>query len=383
MCMTCSDSRRKSTNRGHGFTLVELLIVISIIGVLIALLMPAVNSARESGRLAQCSNNLHQMAHGCLELESAQKHLPTGGWGWQWAGDPNRGYGAQQPGGWHYNILPYIDLADLHDMGKGLPEGTVGQTNPNTRVAQGQLQARVPVPVFICPTRRKLQVYPRAQSGTFVNITDPAPVMARSDYAANAGSNYWDVSGPVVNNVALGSAPNQGYDPRFDWSTIYGTIDSGTPPTAANKAAAGSVATGVIFRASQMSMALIKDGASNTYLIGERYLNPDCYYTGGCCDNDQGWDEGYDWDTNRATGSGYVTASDNATATRIPPAQDRPGYATNGTCSWNFGSAHEAGFNMAFCDGTVRKISYSIDPTIHMQLGHRSDGQPTDLSKIE
>ena len=256
------------------------------------------------------------MAHGCLELESAHKHLPTGGWSWEWAGDPNRGYGAQQPGGWHYNILPYIDLADLHDMGKGVDD--------NTRRAQGQLQARVPVPVFICPTRRKLQVYPRA-SGGFINITDPYPVMARSDYAANAGSNYISVSGPIVNNVGLGDAPNQNYDPKFDWSTLWGTIDSGTPPTAANKPAAGGAATGVIFRASEMSMALIKDGASNTYLIGERYLCPDCYYVSGCCDNDQGWDEGYDWDTNRGTGTGYLTPSDLSTATRLPPAQDRPG----------------------------------------------------------
>jgi len=357
--MSCLESTRNKVNRVYGFTLVELLIVISIIGVLIALLMPAVNSARESGRMAQCSNNLHQMASGCLALESAQKHLPAGGWGWQWAGDPNRGYGAAQPGGWHYNILPYIDLADLHDMGKGLPD--------NARRAQGQLQARAPVPVFICPTRRKLQAYPRAQSGSFVNITDPSPLMARSDYAANAGSNY----------VSVPASPNTGYNPKFDWSTIEGSVNSTTNPS-----------TGVVLVANPVTSAMIKDGMSNTYLIGERYLNPDCYYTGGCCDNDQGWDEGYDWDTNRGTGSGYVNVKapslpPQVAGTPIPPAQDRPGYATNGSCSWNFGSAHESGFNMAFCDGTVRKMSYSINPTIHMQLGHRSDGQPTDLSKIE
>ncbi|MGA2254033.1 MAG: DUF1559 domain-containing protein [Thermoguttaceae bacterium] len=353
------DARRNKTNFRHGFTLVELLIVISIIGVLVALLMPAVNSARESGRRIQCSNNLHQMAHGCLELESKYQHLPGGGWGWQWAGDPNRGYGAQQPGGWHYNILPFIDLADLHDMGKGV--------NESTRQAQGQLQARVPVPVFICPTRRKLQVYPRSDRNDYVNITDPSPFMARSDYAANAGSNYVSVPG----------GPNTGYDPKFDWSTVEGSINSITNPS-----------TGVIFVASQMSMAMIKDGASYTYLIGERYLNPDCYYTGGCCDNDQGWDEGYDWDTNRGTGVGYVNVKlpglppAAGSGTPIPPSQDRPGYSTNNTCSWNFGSAHEAGFNMAFCGGEVQLLNYNIDPVVHMQLGHRSDGEPTDLSKI-
>ena len=58
------------------------------------------------------------MAKACLALESKYQHLPGGGWGWCWAGDPDRGYGAQQPGGWHFNILPFIDRADLRDMGK-------------------------------------------------------------------------------------------------------------------------------------------------------------------------------------------------------------------------------------------------------------------------
>src|SRR5208337_4181505 len=135
MRMISRDTLQNGRNRGYGFTLVELLIVISIIGVLIALLMPAVNSARESGRLAQCSNNLHQMAMGCLALESKHRYLPGGGWGWQWAGDPNRGFGSQQPGGWQFNILPFIDQTDLHDMGKDVDE--------NTRRTQGRLQAQV------------------------------------------------------------------------------------------------------------------------------------------------------------------------------------------------------------------------------------------------
>ena len=94
--------------------------MISIIGVLVALIMPATNSARESGRRAQCAANLHQMALGCLQCESANGYYPSGGWGWQWAGEGDRGYGMMQPAGWHYNILPYIDQADLRNMDKGL-----------------------------------------------------------------------------------------------------------------------------------------------------------------------------------------------------------------------------------------------------------------------
>ena len=102
-----------------------------------------------------------------------------------------------------------------------------------------------------------------------------------------------------------------------------------------------------------------------------------------CCDNDQGWDQGFDWDTDRGTGNGYITQANASSATTIPPDQDQRGYATNGGCSWNFGSAHPAGCNMAFCDGTVRKINYDIDPVLHMQLGHRSDGEPTQLQGLE
>src|SRR5690242_693034 len=105
--------------RRRGFTLVELLVVITIIGILMGLLLPAVNSAREAARNATCQNNIKQLGLAALNHEQAHKFYPTGGWGWQWVGDPDRGFGIKQPGGWIYNILPAMDQQNLHDLGMG------------------------------------------------------------------------------------------------------------------------------------------------------------------------------------------------------------------------------------------------------------------------
>ena len=132
-------------------------------------------------RRAAMRNNLHQMAAACLAHEAAQGYLPTGGWVWGWAGDPNRGFSKKQPGGWHYNILPYLDQADLHDLGKGVPD--------DTRKIQGSLTGPRPVAAFICPTRRKVKAYPQTR-GTpywYRQYRRARTVSARSDYAANGG----------------------------------------------------------------------------------------------------------------------------------------------------------------------------------------------------
>jgi len=72
----------------HGFTLVELLVVIAIIGILVALLLPAVQAAREAARQTQCNNNLKQLALGCLQHEDLSKRIPSGGWGYAWPAMP-------------------------------------------------------------------------------------------------------------------------------------------------------------------------------------------------------------------------------------------------------------------------------------------------------
>ena len=135
-----------TVRRVRGFTLVELLVVIAIIGVLIALLLPAVQAAREASRRSTCANNLKQLGLGFQLHQSAQKHFPTGGWGYVWTGEPDRGFGTRQPGGWCYNILPYVEQDQIRAIGSGLPDA-------QRKSALARLK-EIPIATFICPSRR-------------------------------------------------------------------------------------------------------------------------------------------------------------------------------------------------------------------------------------
>ena len=136
-----------SRSRRHGFTLVELLVVIAIIGILVALLLPAVQSARESARRTQCQNHLKQVGLAWQNHHDTLRHFPTGGWGFNWVGHPDRGFSRIQPGGWIYNLLPYADQKPLHDLGKN--GSGLGLTAANAQRIQ------TPLSFAICPSRRR------------------------------------------------------------------------------------------------------------------------------------------------------------------------------------------------------------------------------------
>ncbi len=184
-----------SRQKNAAFTLVEMLVVISILGVLMGLLLPAVNAARESMRRASCKNNLKQLGDAAQAHVTAQGYFPSSGWGYTWTGDPDHGYGAHQPGGWIFSLLPYLGLDMIHDKGKGLA-GPGSGTAKYAALAEGRSAV---IPLLICPTRRRAVAYPYGDPNQPVNFNSAVGNMAnKTDYAANGGSVLYDGKGQPI-----------------------------------------------------------------------------------------------------------------------------------------------------------------------------------------
>jgi len=323
--------------RGNtAFTLVELLVVITILGLLMSLLLPAVNSVRESMQRTQCKNNLAQLGRAAQAHLTTQGHFPSSGWGYLWVGDPDRGFGARQPGGWIYNCLPYLGLDMIHDVGKGLPNKA-----KYTAFVEAKQAA---IPFLICPTRRKPTTYPGVENA--VNAA-PAVTLNKTDYAANGGSVVFLGCGPYYDATTFTSECFTNY-PHCNWTYNGWTDYSDSALTAFN---------GVSGARSEVSQ--IPDGQSNVFFAGEKYLDPAAYYTGADGADNDSCLEGNDWDVNRWVATGF------------PPMRDTRG--VNDTSS-GFGSAHPSGLHFVFCDGSVKLINYQINFATYQSLGVRNDG---------
>jgi len=346
--------RRRALGRA-GFTLVELLVVIAIIGILIALLLPALQVAREAARKAQCINNLKQLGLAAHTHENVHKHFPSGGWGWLWVGDPDSGYGKDQPGGWIYNILAFVEQPALRKLGAGLPEG--GRTGPGKRAALKQL-CSTPIPTFNCPTRRAAALYTNTFFSPFANNADPPSTVARSDYAACAGDQVANeyFGGPSTLEQGK-SSTYTGWHPVDD-ANIPGRLTGNPNPDRH---------TGISYERSTVRVAQIRDGLSNTYCFGEKYLSSTLYGSGTDAADNEHMYVGYDNDIYKVTYPGANPNVDGSDAYK--PRQDTPDYANPKL----FGSAHVGSWNMVFCDGSARSITYSISASTHGQLGNRDD----------
>ena len=330
--------------RTLGFTLVELLVVIAIIGILIALLLPAVQAAREAARRVSCKNNLKQIGLALLQHHDVRRNYPFGGWGHEWVGIPGRGSQHQQPGGWIFNALPYLEQNALHDMGKG------AQGDETKRAYSRRLAT--PIPLLVCPSRRSATTWP--VSASYATNAKPfgSPLaVARADYVINAGASH-------VTSFPGPFSLEQGDDPAF-WKS------NGTAVTDVDDF------TGISHIRIGVSQNNVEDGTSNTYLTGEKYLSSEHYETGSIIGDNVSMYAGYSFDLHRFTASRSIDGS----IYYLPPLSDEVGISLSDLPYARFGGPHTTGCNIALCDGSVRWVAYDIDPESHRRLGHRTDGE--------
>lgn len=325
----------------RGFSLVEFLVVLFIIGVLVAVLLPAVQAVREAGRNSDCQNRLRQIGLALQSHHAVQNHFPYGGWGHEWVGVPGRGSGRRQPGSWIYGILPLLEEGSLHKLGLGLA-GAAADAAYSTRLS-------TPLPLFTCPTKRPCNAWPIDDAFAYVRSPQPfgnVNQVARADYAINAGTSL----------VVRESGPTD-------------LVEGDSKEFWRNREV--HQFTGICHLHIGVNIASIDDGTSNTYLVGEKYLHVDRYEDGTSPGDNESLYSGYCSDLHRFTGITKRLAFN--LDPYAPPLKDDQSDGVDPPADIRFGSAHPNGFNMVYCDGSVRHLDFQIDADIHLRSGDRHD----------
>lgn len=344
-------------------TLVELLVVMAIIGALFHLLLPAVQASRERGRRATCQNHLKQLATATQLHLDAHKFFPSGGWSGAYLADPHRGYGRQQPGGWLFSLLEFMEESSLRS-------GAAGDKLEDYPLGEALVSLYQSAPTtFYCPSRRRAKSYPFKQAGNgrwSLSVAESVLLLSgvtKSDYAANSGDSLQSATEPFSNEPAMWSPGN------------YAALNSGPQNwSITSNPQSRFFQTGTIYYRSELKPAQVTDGLSKTYLCGEKFLSPKFYDdvnpsndVGMMGDNQSAW-VGYEWDNHRVA---YNPKSMWPKAA-YQPRQDAPNSNFKGVFA--FGSAHPDALNMAYCEGSVQTVSYDIDEQVHRQQANRLDG---------
>ena len=287
--------KEKGRRPWHGFTLVELLVVIAIIGVLVALLLPAVQAAREAARRCSCLNNMSQLALAVHNYEFAVEQLPPGTVNPE---GPIRNVADGQHVSWLVQVLPYVEMRTVYDM-FDQEAGAYAPVNADIR--------RVPVSLFMCPS------YPGAK------LNDNATA-AVTTYAGC----HHDVEAPINDDNH-----------------------------------------GLLFLNSAIKYSDIRDGSSQTILLGEIWPEVIDAIAGVRRQTDSlGWVSGTR-STLRNTSSATYRPSYRGQVQVLPQGPLDVG---------GFGSAHPGGVHIAMADGSCRHLREDIDAELLRQLGHRADG---------
>ena len=319
----------------HGFTLVELLVVIAIIGILIALLLPAVQAAREAARRIQCTNNLKQVALSLHNYHNAAGALPFG------SSSP---YDERFGSNWAIAILPQMEQQQIFDQ---LDFAFPMWKEPNLTVARTSI-----IPGFVCPSDPWASKPILPSRGWARNSPYEGKFRCNPDesmglwYAGSIGPTHVDGCPYCLDTVP---GPNNWCCRGFSW---------GTEQPEAN-------AVGMFHRQEvPIRFNDVTDGLSKTIMVGET-IPSHCMYNGVFSPNHPLCTMSIPLNTMYSDG-----ALEGAYNNTINPTQ---------SASSGFKSLHPGGASFAMGDGSVQFITEDIDHKLFCELGTRADGEVSDL----